>query len=282
MRQLNFKLNFLLLSVAAAIVFSGCTKEPEILAPLAFFTFEADEENTQIIHFTNETENGETFFWEFGDGETSTEESPSHEYMEAGTFTVQLTATNEGGDNKYSQDLTVIASSGIEMVVNGDMSNADSWQYSSLNLNEATVFTFEDGVVKITNNNELNQSNGAIYQEIDVEAGDYLFSMDVTNDGTQFQTWIEVYFGTAAPVDGEDYENGGIQTGISAWDCPQENTDVNIIKAGCKGDLDEFNGGNGIISFSEAGKIYLVIKAGSWEGNLTTGYIIDNVSLISQ
>ncbi len=38
-----------------------------------------------------------TFRWDFGDGSTSTEAAPVHEYVKAGSYKVQLTATNETG-----------------------------------------------------------------------------------------------------------------------------------------------------------------------------------------
>lgn len=284
MKQLTTYSKLILVAIIATIGLTACEDDPAPpKAPLAFFTAAADADNSQLIVFTNETENGDSYVWDFGDGSaTSTETSPSHEYAAGGTYKVTLTATNAGGDNSFSLDINVASSGGVEVVVDGDMSNADSWTYTTLNLTVPSTFTFENDAVTITNGNEVNQSNGTIYQVINVDAGNYLFSMDVTNDGTQVQTWLEVYFGAIEPVAGEDYSDGGMMSGISAWDCPQANTAANIITVGCKGELDEFNSGTGIVTFDQAGTKYLVIKAGSWDGNMTTGYVIDNVSLISQ
>ena len=38
-----------------------------------------------------------TYAWEFGDGATSTERDPSHNYFRQGLYTVKLTATNHTG-----------------------------------------------------------------------------------------------------------------------------------------------------------------------------------------
>ena len=42
------------------------------------------------VNFTNESFNGLTYAWDFGDGETSEEENPTHVYTEAGTYTITL------------------------------------------------------------------------------------------------------------------------------------------------------------------------------------------------
>ena len=43
--------------------------------------------------------------WDFGDGESSTETSPSHTYAADGTYDVTLTATNSGGSNSVTNQL---------------------------------------------------------------------------------------------------------------------------------------------------------------------------------
>lgn len=62
------------LSVMSA---SGSVAEPELCAP-GFATF------------TNQSNGGTSYLWEFGDGSTSTEASPSHVYLDTGRYTVRL------------------------------------------------------------------------------------------------------------------------------------------------------------------------------------------------
>jgi serine protease len=45
--------------------------------------------------------------WDFGDGVTSTAQSPSHTYAQQGTYTVRLSATNAGGSDTATQQVTV-------------------------------------------------------------------------------------------------------------------------------------------------------------------------------
>ncbi len=46
------------------------------------------------VHFTNTSTGATSFIWDFGDGGSSTAESPSHEYTKVGGFTVKLMASN--------------------------------------------------------------------------------------------------------------------------------------------------------------------------------------------
>ncbi|MFC1948478.1 PKD domain-containing protein, partial [Chloroflexota bacterium] len=39
-----------------------------------------------------------SYLWEFGDGETSTDENPSHSYDDSGYYTVSLTVTDDRGN----------------------------------------------------------------------------------------------------------------------------------------------------------------------------------------
>jgi len=77
---------------------------PNPLAEAAF-TF---EEDSYEIDFTDNSINAVTWLWDFGDGMTSTEESPSYTYAGAGTYTVCLTVTNiDSIPNQVCQDITI-------------------------------------------------------------------------------------------------------------------------------------------------------------------------------
>jgi PKD repeat protein len=50
------------------------------------------------VTFTDESVNSPTsWFWDFGDGNTSTLQNPVHTYINVGNYTVSLTSTNESG-----------------------------------------------------------------------------------------------------------------------------------------------------------------------------------------
>lgn len=70
-------------------------------APVADFSASAVEVYTEAaVQFTDMSTNEPTSWaWDFGDQTLSTEQNPSHTYMEEGTYTVSLTATNETGSD---------------------------------------------------------------------------------------------------------------------------------------------------------------------------------------
>src|SRR5690606_16182705 len=69
--------------------------------PIADFTFENTIDNE--FTFTNLSEQATSYLWDFGDGNTSTLENPTHNYTTAGTYTVNLTASHCNWESTFSQ-----------------------------------------------------------------------------------------------------------------------------------------------------------------------------------
>jgi PKD repeat protein len=73
---------------------------PHSVPPVAGFSASTTSSCTGTIQFTDASTNTPTAWaWTFGDGGTSTVQSPSHTYTASGTYTVSLTATNSFGNN---------------------------------------------------------------------------------------------------------------------------------------------------------------------------------------
>jgi PKD repeat protein len=74
---------------------------PGTLYPIADFTATPTSGTAPLtVQFNDTSPNSPTAWaWDYGDGNTSSEQSPTHEYAFAGTFHVSLTATNSGGSN---------------------------------------------------------------------------------------------------------------------------------------------------------------------------------------
>ena len=72
-----------------------------VLAPVADFSADATYGVMPLtVQFTDLSTNSPTSWsWDFGDGATSSEQSPSHTYTTASTYTVSLTSTNSAGSD---------------------------------------------------------------------------------------------------------------------------------------------------------------------------------------
>ena len=78
----------------------------EVELPTAAFTTTTSETSLKVV-FKNDSENAESFSWDFGDGTGSSAEHPVHTYAAAGTYVVTLTASNSHGSDSFSEFVTV-------------------------------------------------------------------------------------------------------------------------------------------------------------------------------
>jgi len=80
--------------------------------PVAAFSGSPLSGNVPLtVQFTDESTNDPTsWLWDFGDEGSSEEQSPEHKYESVGTYTVKLTATNDGGsDDEEKPDYITVS-----------------------------------------------------------------------------------------------------------------------------------------------------------------------------
>ena len=93
-----------LLTVISLLIFSSCTK-----APVASFEVDQNEVKAPAtITFTNTSTNADEFLWTFGDGESSTETNPTHEYVQGGDYDVTLKAYGESETNSVVKVVSIL------------------------------------------------------------------------------------------------------------------------------------------------------------------------------
>ena len=76
-----------------------------MLAPITNFTSNVTSGNLPLaVQFTNTSEGGTSWLWNFGDGNTSTSQNPLHTYLTVGSFNVSLTVTNSAGSDNETKN----------------------------------------------------------------------------------------------------------------------------------------------------------------------------------
>ena len=89
------------------ILSTACEDQPKD-PPKASFEVSSEFARTgEAIQFQNTSEGANTFEWDFGDGNSSNEENPSHTYTVTGTYTIHLEVTNAEGSDKASKGLLI-------------------------------------------------------------------------------------------------------------------------------------------------------------------------------
>ena len=107
--------------------------------PSAGFDIEQSPGNFLEYTFTNTSTDAVDFMWEFGDGNTSTEESPSHIYADPDVYTVRLEVRNAAGLSA-SLEKTI----DIQAPVTADFTyEADGADYKTINFMDASVGAVE-------------------------------------------------------------------------------------------------------------------------------------------
>ena len=107
---------YLFAFVAMTLLAAACTKTANTPpAPVAAFGVPTGNLLAQeAIIFTNtSTGTDVSYQWDFGDGAASSEKSPTHTYIAAGSYTVKLTATNSGGSNSTTKTITVVSATSL-------------------------------------------------------------------------------------------------------------------------------------------------------------------------
>jgi PKD repeat protein len=157
--------------------------------PIANFGF---TQNGNLINFNNTSNNAASFTWNFGDGNTSTLANPSHEYANAGTYIVTLSASNQCGSSEKNTTINyttaTIEATGFKRVDvlpnpnNGQFQVVLEHPFSQLNaefnlydiagrrLHHRPAQLYNSGV-HILNYDNLNLSAGQYQLQISTEKG---------------------------------------------------------------------------------------------------------------
>ncbi|MBP2146314.1 PGF-pre-PGF domain-containing protein [Methanofollis sp. W23] len=146
------------LNASNPYAFDEATLEIVVLpAPKANFTQSAAEGNAPLtVAFTDaSTGDVSAWAWDFGDGNVSTEENPSHEYVTPGTYTVELNASNAYGFETTTSTVTVLTPPSADFTQSTAEGNAPlnvAFTDASTGDVSAWAWNFGDGSVSTAQN----------------------------------------------------------------------------------------------------------------------------------
>ncbi len=262
-----------LLIISLVIILSGCTDDDEVFpapsAEDAEFTFSFDPDNPNVVNF-NAVEDDSNWYthWDFSDGSSAEGYEANKVFLSAGDYDVRFKVFTKGGSAESIQTIVINEDfEGPNVLLNGEFNGSDEW----------TVLPITDGVDVNFTGDKVVWTGGAgghagIYQPVHVEANvPYQIDMEVSGDGLT-DSWYEVYIGSATPVAGQDYTDGGMRMGLNTWaGCGNEAFDGSLREISCIGE------GSGLVEFSNTGTVYLVVRGGG--ADYGSGLTLDNASM---
>lgn len=123
------------------------------VVPVAAFSY--DDLGQGAVDFTDESSNlPTTWFWDFGDGNTSFVQNPSHTYAASGMYEVCLTAGNNGGTDMICQtlDIEVVVAPVAAFTYLDPVWGLVEFMDQSTNQPTSWMWDFDDGETSIEQN----------------------------------------------------------------------------------------------------------------------------------
>lgn len=81
---------------------------PTVDKPMANFSFSGSNKYPPcVVTFNNLSQNASSYYWDFGDGTSSTRVNPTHEYKEGGKYSVSLKAVENGESDLITKTVNV-------------------------------------------------------------------------------------------------------------------------------------------------------------------------------
>lgn len=189
----------------------------DVQPPQAKFSAVRDCSDKRLIKFTNQSLGTGNLLWNFGDGSTSTSNSPSHPYASDGLYTVSLTVNNGICSHTFTDTLEV-SSSAIDFTISkNSVCKKEDFVFKGLVPNTVNATQYQ---WTILNYNTLTSSVDSLKTSVLI-AGTYNVSLTVLSSEGCSETvsksaFLTVYGPTAEF--GSDKKGGCLNTNINFSD----------------------------------------------------------------
>jgi gliding motility-associated-like protein len=171
------------------------TVAPEILSSFTSDTTAGQAPLT--VEFTNTTSGANSYLWDFGDGNTSTDTDPTHIYVEQGSYEVVLIAYNSNGCSDTVRFAFIVVDSESAIVIpNVFTPNGD-------NFND--TFHFQELGIKSVNTVILNRWGREVYSWNKTDGS----WNGKSKDGSELPDGVYIYIVKAEGINGKVYNLEG-------------------------------------------------------------------------
>ena len=218
--------------------------------PSAGFSFAQSETDYLEYSFTNTSVNASTYMWDFGDGNTSTEESPTHVYAVASQYTVTLIATNDSNlSTELSKTINILAPVTADFTSQVDANDyrtysfmdasvgavsllwefGDGFQFTGMNpshtYTEDGIYTVSLTATSITGNSHVATEELVVSQGFVVQVLNGTFDEYTVNTGDNADAWDMTPNSTVVDNDGNTvpspydplWDNGALDSWLATF-----------------------------------------------------------------
>jgi PKD repeat protein len=166
----------------------------------------------ELVQFINES-GGQApvrYSWQFGDGTSSNEARPQHQYAEPGVYEVSLVVENEFGRSETSKTVTVGLPPSADIIVDDSAPAGE--------LLSGSAIGDQDGIEYAWSMGDGREYKGAKVNHAYRQTGDYYVTLTANNEfgSTQVGRWIHVDPGTLKTYFPLVSHLAGITSGSSA------------------------------------------------------------------
>jgi hypothetical protein len=145
------------------------------------------------VAFTALAHNTDSYLWDFGDGQTSTEQNPVHIYDDGGYYTAKLTVTGGTGTAGDEANLAIALTPYVLLTGGPTAENGKTWKLTAAHppedklANADLEFTYQTDVEELPQGAfDLYLDLGEIYTDEFTFFFDGSYSHDVKDDGATF------------------------------------------------------------------------------------------------
>lgn len=185
----------------------SCKKEESKIEPDPFYSYDIEG---FTVKFDNLSKNATSYKWDFGDGSSSTDESPTHTYPRKGKYVPTLTAVGQNGQSADASTVLYISKGSSVKLDDHSLSDWDTIAYNVVIAGKnggnfiKAKYDYDGNYVYIYFEQKAKQSDGDIYDMYidadnnpltgyttgDIPGGGY----EVLLEGTILGGWLDPYY----------------------------------------------------------------------------------------